>query len=418
MTFDCASIKLKLQMIRHGSFVQLLQYVMCVVYLILLVCVTSFLINTLTQGISPLVLEFEQQVVPGLGEGGKPASLPSEQSHSELEFEVIEQSYNKFISDRISLKRKLPDIRNKDCAAKNYNINQLPKASVIIIFCNESMSAVMRTVWSVIEQTPLKLLHQIILIDDGSGSEEMVTLLPLYVQHRLSGYNVQLHRYEQNNGLVVARQKGVAYATGDILVFLDSHCEVTPGWLQPLSQHIKVSPNAVAIPVIDGIDPRTLEFQGAAENVPQVGGFTWSGHFTWEVYKGETKKKSEPLPSPTMSGGIFAIGRNYFWDIGGYDLGMTGWGGENLEMSFRVWQCGGRIDVVPCSHVGHIFRPSHPYVIPKDSHGKNTRRVVEVWMDDYKRLFYLHRKDLADQDPLKDIRHRLDLKKTTSVSLI
>ena len=51
---------------------------------------------------------------------------------------------------------------------------------------------------------------------------------------------------------------------------------------------------------------------------------------------------------------------------------------------------------VPCSHVGHIFRSWHPYFIPEDSHGINTARMAEVWMDDYKRLFYMHRQVMID----------------------
>ncbi len=61
--------------------------------------------------------------------------------------------------------------------------------------------------------------------------------------------------------------------------------------------------------------------------------------------------------------------------------------------------CGGSIEFIPCSHVGHIFRAGHPYNMTgpggnKDVHGTNSKRLAEVWMDDYKRLYYTHRMDL------------------------
>lgn len=91
-----------------------------------------------------------------------------------------------------------------------------------------------------------------------------------------------------------------------------------------------------------------------------------------------------------MAGGLFTIDREYFYEMGAYDEQMHIWGGDNLEMSFRLWQCGGQIEIVPCSHVGHLFRKSSPYTFPGgvgEVLNENLARTAVVWMDEWAEFF-------------------------------
>nr|XP_045009532.1 polypeptide N-acetylgalactosaminyltransferase 6 [Jaculus jaculus]XP_045009533.1 polypeptide N-acetylgalactosaminyltransferase 6 [Jaculus jaculus]XP_045009534.1 polypeptide N-acetylgalactosaminyltransferase 6 [Jaculus jaculus] len=328
--------------------------------------------------------------------------------------------FNAFASDRISLHRALgPDTRPPECVNQKFpRCPPLPTTSVIIVFHNEAWSTLLRTVYSVLHTSPAILLREIILVDDASTEEYLKAKLERYVQ-RLQ--IVRVVRQRTRKGLVPARLLGASVARAEVLTFLDAHCECFHGWLEPLLARIAEVKTAVVSPDIVTIDLNTFQFLKPAwrGRVHSRGNFDWSLNFGWEVVPAHEKQRRKdetyPIKSPTFAGGLFSISKSYFEHIGTYDNQMEIWGGENVEMSFRVWQCGGQLEIIPCSVVGHVFRSKSPHTFPKGTSviTRNQVRLAEVWMDDYKKIFYRQNKraaEMAQENSFGDISERLQLR--------
>ncbi|KJH53059.1 glycosyltransferase, group 2 family protein [Dictyocaulus viviparus] len=215
-------------------------------------------------------------------------------------------------------------------------ITSLPKASIIVCYFNESPSVLIRMVNSILDRTPLELIYEILLIDDSSEWPD-ATLQAADYQRKHPKWNmVKFLKTSSNQGLIRAKVFGARKARGEVLVFLDSHCEVNQDWLQPLLERIKEKPERVVCPIIDIIDLDTMKY---VESPVCKGGLNWGLTFKWDYpphsYFLDPLNYVRPLKSATMAGGLFAIDRSYFFKIGAYDEGMEVWGAENVEISFR-----------------------------------------------------------------------------------
>ena len=69
--------------------------------------------------------------------------------------------------------------------------------------------------------------------------------------------------------------------------------------LEPLLARIKESRTAVLVPIIDVIDDKTLQYFSSNGEFFEIGGFTWSGHFTWIHVPEREKKRRGSSVGPT-----------------------------------------------------------------------------------------------------------------------
>ncbi|XP_075909067.1 polypeptide N-acetylgalactosaminyltransferase 18-like [Petromyzon marinus] len=308
--------------------------------------------------------------------------------------EFLKYGYNIYLSDRLPLDRDIPDYRPHGCSSKEYP-EDLPDLSLVLIFYNEGLSILMRALHSAMRNTPARLLKEIILVDDKSDMPELQEELASRVEELTAvgvwdlmdgggKASIRLVRHAHRLGLSASRVSGIRAATSSVVVVMDGHVEFPVGWAEPILARIQEDRKVIVSTIFDQILFNNFEVIHFESQAQAFDNQLWGVYYPPPPDWVNSNDPTAPIRSPAVMG-CMAANKGYLEEIGFLDEGMLVYGGENVELGIRAWQCGGRVEVLPCSRVAHIARYYKPYApdlaIPMR---RNALRLAEIWMDDYK----------------------------------
>eukprot|EP00927_Polykrikos_kofoidii_P066642 TRINITY_DN62202_c0_g1_i1.p1 TRINITY_DN62202_c0_g1~~TRINITY_DN62202_c0_g1_i1.p1 ORF type:complete len:431 (-),score=54.02 TRINITY_DN62202_c0_g1_i1:382-1674(-) len=268
-------------------------------------------------------------------------------------------------------------------------------ASIIIPWLNENWTHMQQTMKALLHFTPDILVEEYIWISDGNKNTREKELTAM-------SNKVKVISFKERVGLIKAKMRGATEAKGNVLVFFEAHCIPNRWWLQGIMHRVILKPKVLAMPALDAIPERDWYKYHAV--TPGHWRYEWNFNLIYTNPLQLTTFKMKPYETPGTSGGILAIRKDWFRKLGLFDVGMREWGGDHMELTMKVWRCGGSIEIVPCSRVGHLFRDvdTRPYDVEVNTVVHNYKRLAELWAKDHLDIFY-RMKPEAVQMPLGDM---------------
>ncbi len=229
-------------------------------------------------------------------------------------------------------------------------------ASIIIASRNEGF--MLRQTVKFIRRAATRVPYEIILVDDGSTDDSFAWAD--------ASHDPQIRRARTEGlGIVPARNLGSGLAKGDMLVFCDAHIDVEPYWLDEFIRVMETYGTAAVTPAFCDLDhdnPRYSRIDCAAAARSAVRGWKMCGR-TFRTLSAMTwmPQRDHPFETPILSGACFAVRADAFRAVGGYEPAFRGYGGEEEEVSLKLWLNGYSLYATPLTCVSHQFRRSAPY---------------------------------------------------------
>jgi N-acetylglucosaminyl-diphospho-decaprenol L-rhamnosyltransferase len=200
-------------------------------------------------------------------------------------------------------------------------------------------------------------VDEFVLIDNGSSPEE-VELIDAAAE---KDPRMTVLRGQGNVGFARAINMGVRIARGGIIVVLNPDAYLEKSCIRILHRALmdRHRPTLVGARVlnVDGSEQRgarrgevtpvtsLLSLTGLARKVPALQGF--------EVHHEDDPAPSRGVPVPTISDACFAILKDDFFALGGFDTGYF-LHVEDVDLCWRIRQCGGEVLFEPRARVVHL----------------------------------------------------------------
>lgn len=215
---------------------------------------------------------------------------------------------------------------------------------------------------------------EIVVADDASSDGSIETL-----QRRYRDVHVVAAR--ERRGVSPTKDLGARSASGDVLIFLDGHCNPEPGAILRLIRDVEeLAGNAVVFPRVPPLD--TERWENSREMVGY--GFRMQlSRFECEwVRMKDLERRGNKLVIPCFVGCCVAMSRELYERLGGWDTDMLQWGMEDVDFGLKVWLMGHEVLNDPFATIGHRFSGAFRYPVDQEHPLVNQLRTARKHFTD------------------------------------
>ena len=233
------------------------------------------------------------------------------------------------------------------------------------------------------------IASEVLVADDGSHIDMVGPLQDIlpelsfslrFVTHPDKGFR-----------LAKARNNGVRSATGDFLIFTDQDIVLTKHYVRNMVEQREKSRFLVSFPV------RLTEAQTARVTEDVIRGCQYDGiasddqrsqilkqHRKDLFYRILYSLRLRPI-GPKLRGGVFAVAKEDYLAVNGFDENFQGWGNEDDDLGHRLYRIGVRgINVTRDEFPIHLHHPSHGTPGARPNREYYLERLREIRKGDFR----------------------------------
>jgi GT2 family glycosyltransferase len=236
-----------------------------------------------------------------------------------------------------------------------------PRVSVVMVVY-QTGEALVESILHVLAEP---LVEEFVIVDNGSPADEAERLRAL----GRTEPKIVLQQGHGNVGFARGANMGAETARGEYIIFLNPDANLQQGCVAALVGAFEGQP----VPTVVGA--RVMNTDGTEQRGGRRGEVTpvttllSFGHLTsrfpglskFEIHREREPTPDAPIPMPTISGACFALRRQDFDLLGGFDEGYF-LHVEDIDLCWRARQAGGEVLFQPAAQVIHLGHTSleHP----------------------------------------------------------
>lgn len=187
-----------------------------------------------------------------------------------------------------------------------------------------------------LQASPPPIVHEIIIVDDGSRDSTPQLLAHLST----GGGQIRVVRHETAHGFATACNRGADAAAGDLLLFLNNDTEVQPGWFPPLLALIGSDPRIGMVAPKLIFPDATIQHCGKVWSDPTVPNS--HPHHIYYRFPADHPAVNKSRPYPMVTGACILLRAADFRAVGGFDERYeNGW--EDDDLCYAITSLGKRI---------------------------------------------------------------------------